>query len=84
MGKGERYEYSLRRVFEMTKSEFNKLSDILILRMTIKAINDMMVSHVLAPSLLVFWTLPKIIYTSNINPKQIERFEAVKLARSKI
>lgn len=35
IGKGERYHYTLRRMFEVTKSEYIKLADMIILRMYI-------------------------------------------------
>lgn len=78
---GERYYYPLRRIFEVTKSEHNKLVDKIILRMYIKAINGTMGPNGIVPSLLVSGPIPKFPYQSNMNPKQTERFEAVKLAR---
>lgn len=52
--KGERYDYSLRRILKVTKCEHDKLSDNIILRMSIKAINHMIVPNGLVPSILVF------------------------------
>lgn len=65
----ESYHYALRRTFEFTKSEHSKLSDKIILRISIKAIDDTMGPEGPVPSLLVFGTLPKFLRITNVSPK---------------
>lgn len=84
IGKGERYHYPLKGMFEITESEYNKLSSRIILRMSIKAFSDTMGPNGLLPSPLPFGILPKFPCTLSVNAKQIEIFEAVKLARTEM
>lgn len=80
--KGERYHYPLRRIFEVKRSTYNKLSNKTILRMSIKTINGTIGPNELVPSLLVFVTLTTLSCTSKINLNQTERLEALKLRRT--
>lgn len=82
--KGERYHYHLRIIPEVTTSEYNKLADNIVLRLSMEAINDSMEPNGLLPSLLVFRKIPKFPSTSSMNSIRTERFEAFKVERAKI
>lgn len=56
-GTGEIYHLSLRKIYDVTESEYNKLADRIILMITIKTIYDTMGPNGLVRALLVFGTL---------------------------
>lgn len=84
IGKGARYYYPFRIIFEVTKAEYNKLAERIIQRMSIKANNGAIGPNRLLPSLIVFGTLPDFSCKSSMNAKETERFEALMLARAEI
>lgn len=84
IGKGERYHYPLRRIYETVEKEHPRLRGKSTLRLAIKAINDTMGPNGLIPSLLVFGTLPRFPGIEASHPNQRERFQALKTARAEM
>lgn len=84
IGAGESYHRQLRRVFNCIRSETPNVEPEHALRLAIKAINDTAGSNGLVPSMLVFGTVPSFPASPRHNPKQRERFAALKAARDEM
>jgi transposase InsO family protein len=73
LGIGERYHGPLRRVYQKIEHEFPHVGPALLLRLSVKAINDTMGTNGLVPSLLVFCVVPRFPPMSIDLPKQRDR-----------
>lgn len=80
----ERYHRPLRSIFEVTQSEYDKVPYKIVLRKSIKPIQDTMGPNGLVTSLLLFSTLSQFPCMTSMNPRQSESFKALKLARAKM
>jgi hypothetical protein len=74
----------LRRIYTNIRMDYPELDPNLVLRLSIKAMNDRMGPECLVPSLLVFGVLPRFPATQTSPPNQNDRMEALSTARSEM
>ncbi|KAF1975896.1 hypothetical protein BU23DRAFT_578760 [Bimuria novae-zelandiae CBS 107.79] len=81
ISKVERYHAPLRRAYEITRVELDSsTSDVAVLQMAVKAVNDTAGLDGLVPTLLVFGAYPRVSMDSPPSPSTIRRAEAIQKA----
>lgn len=84
ISKGEKYHDPLRKIFLKNKSEFSKIDNDTILKLTVKAMNDTMGPTGLVPSLLVFGMLPRFPAVQTNLPNQCDGMHALLMAKTEM
>jgi hypothetical protein len=84
IGIDERYNAPLRYICTKIRMDYPELDSNLVLRLSIKAMNDTMGPEGLVPSLLVFGVLQRVPATRTSLPNQKDRMEAFSAARSEM
>jgi transposase InsO family protein len=81
LGIGERLHEPLRRIYEKVQMDYPHISPRIILKITVKVMNDTIGENGLVPSLLVFGVVPRFPMLSTDLPNQKERMAAISLAK---
>ena len=81
LGIGEKYHSPLRRIFLKVETSYPHLPKRVILKLSVKAMNDTMGPNGLVPSLLVFGMLARFPIVNSSLPDQRDRMKAMQLAR---
>lgn len=84
LGSGEKYHSPLRRIFLKVKDTYPHLDNKIILKLSVKSMNDTMGPHGLVPSLLVFGILPRFPISNTGLPDQRDRMKAMQVARAEM
>jgi transposase InsO family protein len=77
LGIGERLHEPLRRIYEKVQMDYPHISPRIILKITVKVMNDTIGESGLVPSLLVFGVVPRFPMLSTDLPNQKERMTAI-------
>ncbi|KAF1971235.1 hypothetical protein BU23DRAFT_581641 [Bimuria novae-zelandiae CBS 107.79] len=81
ISKVEKYYTPLRRAYEIIRAELDSsTSDIAVLQIAVKAINDTTGPDGLVPTLLVFGAYPRVSMDSPPSPSTIRRAKAIQKA----
>jgi hypothetical protein len=84
VGKIERYHATLRRSYEVIRTEFPGASRESVLQMAVKAVNDTAGPNGLVPTLLVFGAFPRLAEESPPSPSIFKRAAAIRKATKEI